>query len=84
MLQKKHGKFWLNKTQIMMQNFMKMKMKCAISISNNGLVQRGYDVYQIVSDKTFARNAATREWLNDKGYVADDILAPPEELIAWR
>ena len=45
------------------------------------LGKRGYDVYQIVSDRTFARNATTREWLNDKGYKADEILAPPEEFI---
>jgi DNA-directed RNA polymerase subunit beta len=45
------------------------------------LGSRGYDVYQIVSDRTFARNATAREWLNDKGYVADDILAPPEEYL---
>lgn len=38
------------------------------------LGDRGYDVYQMVSDQTLARHAIVKEWLRDKGYDPDGIL----------
>jgi len=38
------------------------------------LGERGYDVYTIVSDETYARRAVVREWLKDQGYDPDKIL----------
>ncbi len=39
------------------------------------LGERGYDVYDLVSDRTFARRAVLTEWLKDKGYDPESILA---------
>ncbi|MDD2694967.1 MAG: DNA-directed RNA polymerase subunit beta [Anaerolineales bacterium] len=38
------------------------------------LRDRGYDIYQIVSDPVFARRTVVREWLRDKGYDPEKIL----------
>ena len=38
------------------------------------LGDRNYDVYDLVSDQTYARHAALREWLRDKGYNPETIL----------
>ena len=38
------------------------------------LGERGYDVYQIISDFFYARRSVLREWLRDKGYDPDKIL----------
>jgi DNA-directed RNA polymerase subunit beta len=38
------------------------------------LGDRGYDVYQIISDLNFARRAVMKEWLIDKGYEPDKII----------
>jgi len=38
------------------------------------LGERGYDIYQIISDINFARHAVLKEWLTDKGYKPDSIV----------
>ncbi len=38
------------------------------------LGQRGYDVYKLVSDRTYGRRSVLREWLRDKGFDPDKIL----------
>jgi DNA-directed RNA polymerase subunit beta len=35
---------------------------------------RDYDVYQLISDLTYARRSVLREWLRDKGYDPDQML----------
>ncbi len=39
------------------------------------LGDRGYDVYQLISDRTYSRRSTLREWLRDEGYDPDKILA---------
>jgi DNA-directed RNA polymerase subunit beta len=39
------------------------------------LGERGYDVYQLISEPTYARRSTLREWLRDQGYDPDKILA---------
>jgi DNA-directed RNA polymerase subunit beta len=39
------------------------------------LGERGYDVYQLISEPTYARRSTLREWLRDEGYDPDKILA---------
>ena len=39
------------------------------------LGEREYDVYRLISDTRFARQAVLREWLRDHGYDPEDILA---------
>ncbi len=39
------------------------------------LGSRGYDVYSIATDSSYARRATAQEWLRDKGYDPDTILA---------
>ncbi len=39
------------------------------------LGERGYDVFRLVSDKTYARRMTLREWLRDNGYNPDELLA---------
>jgi DNA-directed RNA polymerase subunit beta len=39
------------------------------------LGERDYDVYRLISDETYARRSVLREWLRDKGYNPDTILA---------
>jgi DNA-directed RNA polymerase subunit beta len=36
---------------------------------------RGYDVYRLTSDLDYARRSNLAEWLNDKGFPADDMLS---------
>jgi DNA-directed RNA polymerase subunit beta len=38
------------------------------------LGERNYDIYDLVSNPTYARHAALREWLRDKGYNPEAIL----------
>lgn len=38
------------------------------------LGDRGYDVYQMVSDYTYARRSVLREWLIDRGHNPDEVL----------
>lgn len=38
------------------------------------LGERGYDVYQLISDHTYARRSVLREWLRDHGYNPDHLL----------
>ncbi|MEN6408556.1 MAG: DNA-directed RNA polymerase subunit beta [Anaerolineaceae bacterium] len=38
------------------------------------LGDRGYDIYRMTSETTYARRAAVREWLRDEGYDPDSIL----------
>lgn len=38
------------------------------------LGNRDYDVYQLVSDRQYARRAVLNEWLKDQGYDPDEIL----------
>ena len=45
------------------------------------LGDRGYDVYQLISDYSYARRSALREWLRDKGYDPDQILLFENEKI---
>ena len=40
----------------------------------NWLGDRGYDVYLLISDITYARHAVMREWLKEKGFDPDHIL----------
>jgi DNA-directed RNA polymerase subunit beta len=39
------------------------------------LSELGYDVYQLISDRTYARRAVLKEWLRDKGFDPDTILS---------
>ena len=39
------------------------------------LGERGYDVYELISDVTYARRSVLREWLRDKGFDPDTILS---------
>jgi DNA-directed RNA polymerase subunit beta len=39
------------------------------------LGDRGYDVYQLISDLTYARRSTMQEWLRDQGYDPDTIIA---------
>jgi len=39
------------------------------------LGERGYDVYQLVSDRVYARRSVLREWLRDHNFDPDQILA---------
>ena len=39
------------------------------------LGDRGYDVYQLISDLTYARRSTMREWLRDQGYDPDTIVS---------
>jgi DNA-directed RNA polymerase subunit beta len=39
------------------------------------LGERDYDVYRLISDTRFARQAVLREWLRDNDFDPDDILA---------
>lgn len=39
------------------------------------LGERGYDVYQLISDNRYARRSVLREWLIDHGFEPDQILA---------
>ncbi|MFQ5615175.1 MAG: DNA-directed RNA polymerase subunit beta [Anaerolineales bacterium] len=36
---------------------------------------RGYDVYRLMSDQTYARRSVLYEWLRDEGYDPDTLLA---------
>ena len=38
------------------------------------LGERGYDIYQLISDQTYARRAVLREWLRDQGIDPNDVL----------
>ncbi|HVN54500.1 MAG TPA: DNA-directed RNA polymerase subunit beta [Anaerolineaceae bacterium] len=38
------------------------------------LGERGYDIYEISSDQTYARRSTAREWLRDQGYDPDLTL----------
>jgi DNA-directed RNA polymerase subunit beta len=39
------------------------------------LGERGYDVYRLISDPTYARRSAMAEWLKDKGYDPESLLS---------
>jgi len=39
------------------------------------LGEKGYNVYDMISDQTYARRAVLTEWLREKGYDPDTILA---------
>jgi DNA-directed RNA polymerase subunit beta len=39
------------------------------------LGDRGYDVYRLVSDKTYARRATAHEWLRDHGFKPEQVLS---------
>ncbi len=41
----------------------------------NWLGDRGYDVYRLISDMTYARRSVLREFLRDAGYEPDHMLA---------
>ena len=38
------------------------------------LGERGYDVYQLISDQLYARRSVLKEWLRDNGYDPDQAL----------
>jgi len=38
------------------------------------LGERGYDVYQLISDRLYGRRSVLREWLRDHGFDPDQIL----------
>jgi DNA-directed RNA polymerase subunit beta len=40
----------------------------------NWLGDRGYDVYRLISDFTYARRSTLREWLRDRGFDPDSML----------
>lgn len=44
------------------------------------LGQRGYDVYQLISDIRYARQSVLAEWLRDRGYDPDQILYFSDDL----
>jgi DNA-directed RNA polymerase subunit beta len=46
------------------------------------LGERGYDVYELQSNPSYARRATLREWLRDEGYDPDGITAFETEEIA--
>jgi DNA-directed RNA polymerase subunit beta len=39
------------------------------------LGEKGYDVYSMISDRTYARRAVLHEWLRENGYEPDQIVA---------
>ena len=39
------------------------------------LGERGYDVYQLVSDRTYARRSVLQEWLREQGYDPESVLS---------
>jgi DNA-directed RNA polymerase subunit beta len=39
------------------------------------LGERGYDVYQLVSDRTYARRSVLQEWLREQGYEPETVLS---------
>jgi DNA-directed RNA polymerase subunit beta len=39
------------------------------------LGEKGYDVYSMISDRTYARRAVLQEWLRENGYDPDQIIA---------
>jgi DNA-directed RNA polymerase subunit beta len=39
------------------------------------LGEKGYDVYSMISDRTYARRAVLNEWLREHGYEPDQIVA---------
>ena len=41
----------------------------------NWLGDRGYDIYQIISDENYARRSVLTEWLRDQNYDPESILA---------
>jgi DNA-directed RNA polymerase subunit beta len=45
------------------------------------LGERNYDVYQLISDLTFARRSVLREWLREKGYNPDEVLLFEDEKV---
>jgi DNA-directed RNA polymerase subunit beta len=47
----------------------------------NWLGDRGYDVYQIISDVTYARRSTVREWLRDQGYKPEEILVFEDDIM---
>ncbi len=46
------------------------------------LGERNYDIYQLISDVTYARRSVLREWLRDKGYDPDEILVFEDEKVS--
>ncbi len=48
----------------------------------NWLGDRGYDVYQIISDVTYARRSTVREWLRDQGYKPEEILVFEDDVMS--
>jgi DNA-directed RNA polymerase subunit beta len=48
----------------------------------NWLGDRGYDVYQIISDVTYARRSTLSEWLRDQGYKPEDILVFEDDVMS--
>jgi DNA-directed RNA polymerase subunit beta len=47
----------------------------------NWLGDRGYDVYQLISDVTYARRSTVREWLIDQGYDPKEILVFEDDVM---
>jgi DNA-directed RNA polymerase subunit beta len=45
-----------------------------LSYLEGWLGDRGYDVYQLISDRTYARRSVLREWLRDNGYNPEGLL----------
>jgi DNA-directed RNA polymerase subunit beta len=45
------------------------------------LGERGYDVFQMVSDTRYAHQAAMREWLRDQGFDPDQIVTSEEVVL---
>ncbi len=39
------------------------------------LGERGYDVYELAANETYARRVTMKEWLRDEGYDPDEIVA---------
>jgi DNA-directed RNA polymerase subunit beta len=39
------------------------------------LGEKGYDIYSLISDQSYARRAVLSEWLRENGYDPDEILA---------
>jgi DNA-directed RNA polymerase subunit beta len=41
----------------------------------NWLGELGYDVYQLISEQSFARRTVLKEWLREKGFDPESLLS---------
>jgi DNA-directed RNA polymerase subunit beta len=48
----------------------------------NWLGELGYDVYKLISDRTYTRRAVLKEWLREKGFKPEVILSFEDEVLS--